>query len=234
MKALDTAKDPRILVVEDAIGRFGNIVRNRRLKVHLDYGTFANALKSLESTFYEVKYSYAEPGQLAELPATRKMVEEISRMGTTIESAVSSANYRPKTVGERLALSEFRYGVRTVEGLPRRLALPDDPAFAVDIIAVEVTQVSKVEGSDKLTLCRCTDAARIWTIVTNIQRIKPGTRLPAAVLPPTEMMGVVSEAMFLGGDPLPEDTTLGLLSAPPEAALNQARGQVMALIKRLA
>ncbi|MGQ4871649.1 MAG: hypothetical protein ACP6IT_07415 [Candidatus Thorarchaeota archaeon] len=231
---MDTAKDPRILVVEDAIGRLGNIVRNRRLKIHLDYGTFANTLKSLEGTFYEVKYSYADPRQVAELPTTRKIVEEISRMGATVESAVSSANYKPKTVGERLALSEFRYGVRTVEGLPRRLALPDDPAFAVDILAVEVTQVSHIEGSDKLTLCRCTDATRIWTVVTNIPGIKPGTRLPAAVLPPAELMGVISEAMFLGGDPLPEDATLGLLSTPPEAALNQARAQVMALIKRLA
>ncbi len=40
-------------------------------------------------------------------------------------------------------------------------------------------------------------------------------------------------AMFLGGEPLPEDTSLGSLDTPPESALDQARAQVLLITKRM-
>ncbi len=231
---VDTAKDARVLVVEDALNRLNSIIRNRRLKMHLDYGKFGEALKTLEGLFYEVKYSYIDPAQLAELPATQKIVKAITAMGEGFESAVESTGYKPKTDNEKLAMAEFRYAVRIITGFPMRLKeFSEDAGFATDIIAVEISQTSPVKGSDRLTECRCTDGSRRWTIVTNIQGVKQGTILPAAVLPPTEFMGVISEAMFLGGEPLPDGTTVGLMKTPPEKVLAQARGQVLSLVKRL-
>ncbi|MHA1770262.1 MAG: hypothetical protein ACTSYL_01905 [Candidatus Thorarchaeota archaeon] len=232
---MDTAKDARVRIVEDALARLTAIIRNRRLKMHLDYGKFNEVLKTLEGLFYEIKYSYVEAPQLAELPATKKIVQAIAAMGEGFEATITSTGHKPKTDSERLAIAEFRYAIRTITGFPRRLVkYPDDAGYAVDLLAVEISQTSAVAGSNKLTECRCTDGSRIWTIVTNIQGVKKETKLAAAVLPPTEFMGVISEAMFLGGDSLSDETPLGLLENIPERSLAQARGQVFSLIKRLA
>ena len=109
----------------------------------------------------------------------------------------------------------------------------DDPGFAVDILAVEISQTQPVPDSKNLTECRCTDGTRIWRIVTNIQGVKAGSKLACAVLPPVEMMGIVSEAMFLGGDSLPDDTQLGPLESPTSSILDQARAQVLQITKRM-
>ena len=69
--------------------------------------------------------------------------------------------------------------------------------------------------------------------MTNISDIKTGSKLACAVLPPVDMMNIVSEAMFLGGEPLPESTELGPLVSPPTAALDQARAQVMQIMQRM-
>ncbi len=233
VNTVDTAKDARILVVEDALSRLTSIIRNRRLKMHLDYGRFNEVLRDLEKTFYEVKFSYMEAPQLADLPATKKIVQTVAALGDGFEKAIKSTDYKPKTSNEQLAIAEFRYSVRAITGFPRRLKLfPDDPGYAVDLLAVEISQTTLVKGSDKLTECRCTDGSRIWHIVTNIQGVKSSMKLPAAVLPPTEFMGVISEAMFLSGEPLPDDTPLGILECVPENILAHARGQVLSLTKR--
>jgi len=131
-------------------------------------------------------------------------------------------------------LAEAFYSFRVVDGLIRKLReFDDEPALAVDILAVELSQVHTVPNSKNLTECRCTDGSRIWKIVTNIQGLKVGTKLACAVLPPVEMMGVVSEAMFLGGSHLPEDTELGCLKSPTTSVLDQARAQVLQITKRM-
>ena len=109
-----------------------------------------------------------------------------------------------------------------------------DPAFAIDILAVEISGIQSVPDSKNLSECRCTDGTRIWRVLTNIQELKSGTKLPCAVLPPTEMMGRVSEAMFLNGNVLPDSIELGPLASPPPAALDQARAQVLQITKRMA
>jgi predicted RNA-binding protein with EMAP domain len=83
-------------------------------------------------------------------------------------------------------------------------------------------------------ICRCTDGSRIWPIVTNLQDVKKDVILVCGILPPVDMMGVVSEAMFLGGESLPETTILGPLREIPTSALDQARAQVMQITKRMA
>ena len=69
--------------------------------------------------------------------------------------------------------------------------------------------------------------------MTNITGIKSGIKLACAVLPPVEMMDIVSEAMFLGGDPLSDDVELGLLENPAASLLDQARAQVLHIMKRM-
>ncbi|UCE10774.1 MAG: hypothetical protein JSW61_02250 [Candidatus Thorarchaeota archaeon] len=231
---MDTAKDARILVLEDALRRLNEVVSNRKLKFHIDYGTLSKAVQSVGSLIYEVKYSYLDAKQLADNAAVNKIVEEITLFSEAYRSAVSGVSFKPQSSKETLVMAEVDYCLRIVDGFRRRLLDHDeDPGFAVDMIAVEVSQVQPLEGSKNLRLCRCTDGTRIWQIVTNLEGIRSSSRLACAILPPVEMMGVVSEAMFLGGDSLPESTELGTLKDPPSKALDQSRAQVAQITKRM-
>lgn len=233
MIKMDTAKDARVLVLEDALKRLNEVVGNRKLKMHIEYGKLNELLKTVGSLLYEVKYAYQDSRSLADLEATQKLVSALHDFGKLYRAALSSG-YKPSTVKEQVAQAEVVYSLRTAENFQRKLReFDEEPAFAVELLAVEVSQVSAIKDSSNLTECRCTDGSRIWRIVTNISGIKEGTKLACAVLPPAEMMNVVSEAMFLGGTPLPEDTPLGTLRNPPDSAIDQARAQVMLITKRM-
>ncbi len=231
---MDTAKDARILVLEDALRRLHEIVNNRKLKFHIDYSKLGESLKTAGSLMYEVKYSYTPAKQLAEIEPTINLIDAISNFNSQYTEAVKSTSFSPKTSKEQHILAEVRYALRIAEGFKEKLTdFDEDPAFAIDILAVQVTQIQAVEGSDKLTVCRCTDGSRIWPIVTNLQDVKKDAILACGILPPVDMMGVVSEAMFLGGEPLPETIELGPLKEIPPSALDQARAQVMQITKRM-
>ncbi len=230
---MDTAKDARILLVEDALNRMLAVVKQRRLKTYLDYAALAAALNDAHGALYEVKYSYADAEQVLNLPATTRVVAAAEAVAKAVGDAMNSG-YKPGSTGEKLALAELNYGTRIITGFPRRLRNgSDDPGMATDIIAVETTQVSEVKGSENLLECRCTDGSRIWTVVTNIREVRPNMTLAAAVLPPAEFMGVISEAMFLSKNVLPEGTALGVIEQPTPDILKQARAQVLAIVKRL-
>lgn len=231
---LDTAKDARILILEDALGHLNRVISNRKLRFHIEYAKLGEALKKAGALLYEVKYSYVDAKSVAELEATQNLITAIDDFGGIFQSAIDSQGYGPSSSSERETVAEVNYALRTVRGFQKKLVEYDDePAYAVDLLAVEVTKTQPVVGSSTLEECRCTDGSRIWNIVTNIEDVHPGTRLACAVLPPAVMMGTVSEAMFLGGDPLPEDTPLGELTSFPKEALDQARAQVMEIMKRM-
>jgi predicted RNA-binding protein with EMAP domain len=234
VSVLDTAKDARILVLEDALRRLHEVVGNRKLKLHLDYAQLGANLQQAGSLIYEVKYSYVPAPNIADLEATQKIVSSIADFRKNLEETIRTSGFKPSSAKETLALAEVFYSFGIVENLIQKLQdFDDEPAYAVDILAVEVSQIHPVSGSKNLIECRCTDGSRIWKIVTNIQSVKIGMRLACAVLPPVEMMGIVSEAMFLSAQPLSEDTELGPLSNPPLSILDQARAQVLHIIKRM-
>ena len=231
---MDTAKDARILVLEDALRRLHEMVGNRKLKLHVDYSKLGTILQQAGSLIYEVKYSYVPAPKVAELDATKKLVESVSEFRSILDDAIKTSGYKPTSLSESLCLADVFYAFRIAEALIGKLQdFDDEPAYAVDIIAVEISQIQAVPDSKNLTECRCTDGSRIWRIVTNIQEVKTGSKLACAVLPPVEMMGIVSEAMFLGSDSLPDDTPLGLLESPTSSILDQARAQVLQITKRM-
>jgi len=234
VKSLDTAKDARVIITEDAIRRLNEIISNRKLKFHIEYSKLVEILQQAGSLFYEVKYSYVPSEQVADLEATTKIIEGFSRFRQLLDSAIKSAGYKPVTTKDALILAEAYYSFRIIEDFQRKLRTYDDePGRAVDILAVEISQVQSVPDSKNLTECRCTDGSRIWRILTNLPNIKVGTKLACAVLPPAEMMNIVSEAMFLGGEPLATDTKLGRLENPPASAIDQARAQALQIMKRM-
>ncbi|MBD3406391.1 MAG: hypothetical protein GF411_09795 [Candidatus Lokiarchaeota archaeon] len=231
---MDTAKDARILVLEDALRRLNEIVGNRKLKLHIEYSKLNNELKNAGSRLYEIKYAYTDAETLAESEATKSLIESIKNFSEIVKSSIASSGFNPSTTKDQLVYADLLYCFRIVEGFQTRLLdFDEDPAFAVDILAVEVSQMQDVSGSDNLSVCRCTDGKRIWRIVTNIQNIQLESKLACAVLPPVDMLGVVSEAMFLGATQLDSEIPLGLLKDCPSHALDQARAQVLKITKRM-
>jgi len=234
VNSLDTAKDARVIVLEDAIRRLNEIVSNRKMKFHIEYSKLGEILQQAGSLIYEVKYSYLPPDQVADLEATNKIVSSLAGFRTTVDDAIKSTGFKSTTTKDTLTLAEINYSFRIVEDFQRKLrSYDDEPGRAVNLLAVEISQIQSVPESKNLTECRCTDGSRIWKIVTNLSDVETGTKLACAILPPVEMMNIVSEAMFLGGDPLPETTELGPLENPPDAALDQARAQVLQIMKRM-
>ena len=231
---MDTAKDARVLVLEDALKRLNNIVKQRKLKLHISYNDLIKILDHVESIFYEVKYSYMEGESLADLESTGTIIKAGIKIREIYEQAMKSTGYKPESVKEKLVHAELKYALSIIERFANRLRnIKDEPGHAVDILAVEITQINSISGSENLKECRCTDGSRIWTIVTNIKEINIGSKLSCAVLPPVEMMGVVSEAMFLGSEELPETTPLGIHLSPSPSTIDQARAQVLHIIKGL-
>jgi len=231
---LDTAKDARIIVLEDALRRLNEIVNNRKLRFHIEYSKLVEILQQAGNLMYEVKYSYLPPDQVADLEATIKIVSSLAGFRQKLDDAMKSTGYTATTTKDTLTLAETYYSFRIVDGFQRKLrTYDDDPGRAVDMLAVEISQTQPVPDSKNLTACRCTDGSRIWKIITNLPNVKVGTKLVCADLPPVEMMNMVSEAMFLGGEPLPESTPLGPMENPPIVALDQARAQVLLIMKRM-
>ncbi|MFW9944034.1 MAG: hypothetical protein ACFFB7_03465 [Candidatus Sifarchaeia archaeon] len=231
---MDTAKDARILILEDALGHLNRVISDRKLRFHIEYTKLGEALKRAGALLYEVKYSYVDAKSVAELEATQNLVNAIDDFGGIFQSAIDSQGYAPSSSSERETVAEVNYALRTVRGFQKKLVEYDDePAYAVDLLAVEVTKTQPVVGSSTLQECRCTDGSRIWNIVTNIEDVRPGMKLACAVLPPAVMMGTVSEAMFLGGNALSKDTLLGGLTSVSKEALDHARAQVMQITKRM-
>jgi len=220
--------------MEDAIRRLNEIISNRKLKFHIEYSKLAEILHQAGSLFYEVKYSYVTPEQLADLDATKKIVENFTKFRQLIDNAIKTSGFKPATTKDSLTLSEVYYSLRIIEDFQRKLRVYDDePGRAVEILVVEIRQVNPIPDSKHLTECRCTDDKHIWKIVTNLPNMKVGEKYVCAVLPPVEMMNIVSEAMFLGGEPLPEDSELGRMENPTSSILDQARAQVLHIMKRM-
>ena len=231
---MDTAKDARIIVLEDALRRLNEIVNNRKLRFHIEYSKLVEILQQAGSLLYEVKYSYLPANQVADLEATNKIVSSLAGFKQKLDHAIKSTGYTAATIKDALTLAEAYYSFRIVDSFQHKLQTYDDePGRAVDILAVEISQTQPVPNSKNLTECRCTDGSRIWKIVTNLPNVRTGTKLACAVLPPVEMMNIVSEAMFLGGESLPESTIVGAMENPPTAALDQARAQVLLIMKRM-
>ncbi len=129
--------------------------------------------------------------------------------------------------GQAMAFAEIRWALSVLAGLPSRIRLGDDnrPEWAVDVVGVEVVRVEDLPGT-RLKVTRASAGRAAFTIVTNIQEIKPGQVRAAAILPPAEFSGVISEAMY-ASDPI-DRRYLG--KRVPSRLLS---GEVAAAVRRL-
>ncbi len=199
---MDTAKDFRILIAEDALERVENRIRKWNLPWQINKHRVLEIVRDIKKSLFKIKYSYLPAKILLDSDDLRKLVLKTQELATSIRP--------PPTIhldrNQKYILSEIRYALMILSGLPRRIRLGDDnhPEYAVDVVGVEVIRVEKLERSENLYYTRATTGKTALTIVTNLQTIKVGQVRAAAILPPKEFMGVISEAMY-SSEPLTRD-----------------------------
>lgn len=191
--AYDTTKDPRIIVANLACALLKKSVKLKpvvQLKIARDRLTGPAA--ACESAVMTLMYMYQEPGALA----SSEQLTNLARATKTIAEA-----YEKLITGKddhSLLRANIRWCLRTLNGLKDRFDNSGATlAAGVDLVVVQVRNVAK-QGNFLKTIV--TDGADNYTVVTNLTGIETGSKLAAAFLPPREIGGTVSEAMFLGGE----------------------------------
>ena len=225
---MDTASDYRILVAEDAVTRLERRVKSWGLSWPLNKKKALSDIEELRKALLKLKYSY--------LPA--EMILESSELGVIVDKAKELAGellpkpgYEPpRSPAAKLAVAEMRYALSILVGLPGRIRLGEEnkPEYAVDVVGVEVTRVEDLTENLKAT--RASAGSFALTIVTNIREIKPGEVRAAAILPPVEFHGVISEAMYASG---PIDGKYIGKKVPSRLLSGEVAAKVIELTRRL-
>jgi predicted RNA-binding protein with EMAP domain len=157
----------------------------------------AEHASTAESLVMALMYSYLDPGEMAECDSMRGLLSAVE----SISGGVAPVLHGDRA--PRLLRANLGWCIRTLSGLPHRLRRGGTGlASGVDLMAVTVTNVAP-KGS--LWLTRVSDGVREIPVMTNIPGMRSGTILAVAFLPPREVGGEVSEAMYLGDEPRAEN-----------------------------
>jgi predicted RNA-binding protein with EMAP domain len=189
--AHDTSRDPRLLVGEIALKRLNKLLPLRHgAQPKLGKQETSAELKRIESNLMACKFMYLAPDDLAGQGPLLEVVASARKLRESLEDALARKEVNP------MVRADLRWCFRVLEGLTDRLRRPASTlAAGVDLLAVKVKQLTK---KDKLWVTRVDAGDSELTVVTNMEGIAPGQVLAAALLPPVELAGTVSEAMYLG------------------------------------
>ena len=221
--SLPTDKFPPFLIVELAL----KILRRTFLtklgfrpsisKIELE-----SVLKSIESSLMILKYSYLSLDDLI----SHEELKSICSTGDTLLESLKPAAESQST--NQLSLSLLNWGVLIFIGLERRIKVANDQLGAgVDLKVLRVRSVQK-QGS--LLLTRAYDDRQAYTIMTNMLNLQSNLNLAAAFLPPLEIGGQLSDAMYLGNDEYEEEA--GTYLNPAEVNLREANAILHQLISK--
>jgi len=200
----DSSKDARLRVAQFACNLLKHITHRKiGVKLALSKEELVKQVAQAESAVMTLLYLYMEPGELRTSEAMNELGETTRLLSRALEPALASAHVTP------MVRAQLAWCLRTLAGLAERLTSPGTSlAAGVDLVTVKVRNVKR---NGTLWNTVVTDGASNYTVVTNLSGIAPGDVLAVAFLPPREVGGTTSEAMYLGGEkrPEPPGTTLG-------------------------
>lgn len=193
----DTSKDPRILVAQRACALLQQTLQQ---KTHVKLATgkeqLASMASAVESTVMALRYSYQSPAEVASSEMAGQLTVTAGSIADALAPVFASSAPSP------LLQANLRWCLRILRGLPARLGNSGATlASGVDMVAVKVGNVAK---AGTLWLTRVTEGEVEHPVVTNIPGVHAGEVRAVAFLPPREIGGAVSEAMYLGDDPRSE------------------------------
>ena len=188
----DTSKDPRLLVAELALAKLGKYLFSKSsVRAGMKRNEAREVLSHIESQIMALKYCYMEPGKMAKSEMTTGIVEDVKRIYIAFRECIEKGM-------TEVPQAKLFWAFRLFSGLPNRFKNQGvSISSGIDLVAVQIRNIKK---SGKLFTTRCMAGPAEFTIVTNIEGLKAGDTVGAALLPPAVVGGVVSEAMFLGGE----------------------------------
>ncbi len=216
---MDTANDFRILMAEHCVSELRNIAGN------LKNVKKSAILNDINAKVMEIKYSYGEIDDL------KPYLSSLKNLTAKLLDLLGGSNWIKKLRNMKYddyKIAKIRFCLNILYNLDSRLKLPNDPAYAVDIRVGEVESVAKHPQAEKLKICNV-NVGKIITVITNLENVKEGMKLPVALLPPVKLMGVVSEGMFLSDENKKEN--VGEIPELSEDELNNVRKEVLANLK---
>ena len=188
-----TDKFPPFLILELAL----KILRKTFLtklgfRPSLSKNELDSVLKSIESSIMILKYSYLSLDNLI----SHEELKNICSKGEILLESLKPAAKAQSTNQQSLTL--LNWGVLIFIGLSRRVKVANDQlGSGVDLKILRVRSVQK-QGS--LLLTRAYDEKQAYTIMTNMLDLQSNRNLAAAFLPPQEIGGQLSDAMYLGNE----------------------------------
>jgi predicted RNA-binding protein with EMAP domain len=189
----DTTKDPRIIAAHLACTLLKKSVKQKPgtvLKISRDRLTEPAA--ACDSAVMTMMYMYQDPETLASSEPVKNLLAAVETLTEAYEKLIADNDDRS------MLRANIRWCLRTLSHLPERFGNPGATlASGVDLVAVKVRHVKK---SGNFLNTRVTDGKAEYDVVTNLTSVATGSVLAAAFLPPREIGGTVSEAMFLGGE----------------------------------
>ena len=168
-------------------------------------------LKSVESSLMILKYSYLSVKELID----HKELINLHKAGELLKSAIKPAENTQ--TANPLTLAMINWEILILSGLGRRMEISNTQlGSGVDLKVVRVRNTQK-RGNFLLT--RAYDDVRAYTIMTNILELRTNHNFAVAFLPPTEIDGQLSEAMYLGNEERLEEA--GTFLAPNQVNLKE-------------
>jgi predicted RNA-binding protein with EMAP domain len=189
--AHDTTKDPRIKAAHLACALLKKCVKQKSgFLLSISRDRLTGLAAACESAVMTLMYMYREPGVLASSQQVIDLAEAAKGIAEAYEKLISGKD------DQSLLRANVRWCLRTLNGLGDRFNNSGATlAAGVDLVVVQVRNVAKQGGFLKTTV---TDGTANYSVVTNLTDVETDSKLAVAFLPPREIGGTVSEAMFLG------------------------------------
>ena len=202
MLITDTPHDYRLLLVKEAMQRLEKIVSVWNLNYPIHKNKALEIIKNAKKVVDRILFSY--------LPLEFLINDESLKDLSSLAKDLTKELLPPKGVSlnpkSKELVAEIKYCLLQMINLKPKLMLGKEnrPEYAVDIVGVEIVSVSKHPKAQRLYVTKAGTTSYSFTIVTNISNIKKGEVRAAAILPPKNFYGVISEAMYCS-DTLPKE-----------------------------
>jgi predicted RNA-binding protein with EMAP domain len=181
----------------------------------------SNVLKSIESSLMILKYSYLSLEELKD----HEEVKNLQKSGRMLAEAIKPV--KSSQTANQFVIAVIYWGILILNGMKRRIKTSDSQLGAgVDL---KVLCVRNTQKRGDFLLTRAYDDIRAYTIMTNILKLQTNQTIAAAFLPPREIDGQLSEAMYLGSEERTEK--IGTYLAPNQVNLKEVNGILHQLLQ---
>ena len=221
--SITTDKFPPIIIAELALRLLKKTFAMKLgFRPSLSKVDIETTLRSIESALMVLKYSYLPVNELIK----HEELTNVYNGGLELSEALKPATSTPST--NQLLLANLKWGISIFLFLERRIKTADSNlGSGVDLKVVHVRNVQKV---DNFLLTRAYDNEKTYTIMTNILDLRPNRNVGVAFLPPKEIGGTLSEAMYLGAEEREEEA--GVVLTPNQVNLSEVNAILHQLLSQ--